>query len=83
MTGSPYGFMEPCEEWLALAEAAGGVGLFDWDIESNATNCSDQFFRLFGLKPNLPITLEELLALAQCFVRLLALGDVRTPARLR
>ncbi len=49
--------------WLELAEAAGGVGTFDWDIEKNTAKCSDQYFRLFGLNPQPGVSLEEFLEL--------------------
>lgn len=48
-------------DWLTLAEAAGGVGTFDWDIVKNTAKCSDQFFRLFGIDPSVGVTLEEFL----------------------
>lgn len=49
------------DEWLKLAETAGGVGTFDWDIEKNAAKCSDQYYRLFGVEPGADVSLEEFL----------------------
>ena len=49
------------EGWLNLAEAAGGVGTFDWDIENDSAKCSDQYFRLFGLSPKSSVSLQEFL----------------------
>ena len=46
------------EAWLSLAESAGGVGTFDWDIERNTAKCSDQYFRLFGIAPSPGVSLE-------------------------
>lgn len=48
--------------WLTLAEAAGGVGTFDWDIVKNTARCSDQYFRLFGIDPSHSVSLEDFLA---------------------
>ena len=49
------------EAWLNLAEAAGGVGTFDWDIVNNSAKCSDQYFRLFGVEPSPGVSLEAFL----------------------
>ena len=49
------------EEWLKLTQAAGGVGVYDWDIENNTARCSDQCFRLFGVTPSTGVSLEEFL----------------------
>ena len=47
------------EEWRKLAQDAGGIGTYDWDIEKNTAKCSAQYFRLFGLDPSLNVSLEE------------------------
>ena len=49
------------ETWLKAAEAAGGIGTFDWDIEHDTATCSDQYFRLFGIEPSPGVSLEEFL----------------------
>jgi signal transduction histidine kinase len=47
------------EEWLSLAQSAGGIGLWDWDIVNNTSKCSDQQFRLYGLEPRSPFRYED------------------------
>jgi PAS domain S-box-containing protein len=37
------------EEMLLLAQRAGGVAIFDWDVRSQTAHCSAEFFRIFGL----------------------------------
>ena len=49
------------EEWLKLAQDAGGIGTYDWDIEKNTAKCSDRYFRLFGRTPDPAVSLEEFL----------------------
>jgi PAS domain S-box-containing protein len=39
------------EEWLRSAQAAAGVGIWEWDSESGRTRASEQQFRLYGLEP--------------------------------
>jgi PAS domain S-box-containing protein len=39
------------EERLQRAQAAGGVGLFSLDIHSNEISASEEFCRIFGVKP--------------------------------
>lgn len=34
------------EEQLRLAQAAGGVGTFDWDLATQAARCSQEYFRV-------------------------------------
>jgi len=36
------------EAWLRLAQAAGGVGLFDWQIAAQQARCSDYLFQIVG-----------------------------------
>ena len=36
------------EEWLRLAQAAGGVGLFDWHLATGVARCSDHLFEVIG-----------------------------------
>jgi len=37
------------EQMLLLAQRAGGVAIFDWDVRSQTAHCSAEFFRIFGL----------------------------------
>ncbi|MFH0975817.1 MAG: PAS domain S-box protein [Spirochaetota bacterium] len=37
------------EERLSLAQAAAGSGVWDWNIQADTLQWSDEFFRLFGL----------------------------------
>ena len=37
------------DEMLRLAQRAGGVATFDWDIRNQVAQCSSEFFRIFGL----------------------------------
>ena len=39
------------EHMLMLAQRAGGVAVFDWDVASETAHCSAEFFRIFGLPP--------------------------------
>ena len=39
------------EEHLRLAQEAGGIGTWEWDLRSSAMIWSDQMFRTLGLKP--------------------------------
>ena len=39
------------EQMLMLAQRAGGVAVFDWDVRSRIAHCSAEFFRIFGLPP--------------------------------
>ncbi|MDF2798581.1 MAG: hypothetical protein K0R85_1325 [Devosia sp.] len=46
-------------QFLSLAQEAGGVGTFEWDLRTNIVTGSPAFLRLYGLDPNrpeLPIT---------------------------
>jgi len=36
------------EQMLMLAQRAGGVGVFDWDVNSQVAHGSAEFFRIFG-----------------------------------
>ena len=38
-------------ERLALATRAGGVGVWDWDLESDTLTWDDQMFALYGIRP--------------------------------
>ena len=53
--------LKESEAWLDLAETAGGVGTFDWDIVQNTAKCSDQYFRLFGIEPSPDVSFEAFL----------------------
>ncbi|MFK7960829.1 MAG: PAS domain-containing protein [Phycisphaerales bacterium] len=47
------------ENRLALAMKASGIGLWDWDIESDGTFFSDTFYTMLGYDPgDLPMTLN-------------------------
>ena len=37
------------EEMLTLAQRAGGVATFEWDIRRQVAHCSTEFFRIYGL----------------------------------
>ncbi|HEV8395441.1 MAG TPA: MASE1 domain-containing protein [Vicinamibacterales bacterium] len=37
------------EEMLLLAQRAGGVAIFDWDVRRETAHCSAEYFRIFGL----------------------------------
>ena len=37
------------EEMLLLAQRAGGVAIFDWDVRREVAHCSAEYFRIFGL----------------------------------
>ena len=37
------------EDMLLLAQRAGGVAIFDWDVRSQTAHCSAEFFRTVGL----------------------------------
>jgi PAS domain S-box-containing protein len=39
------------EERLRMAQAAAGVGTFDWDITRQEAHCSDEYFRIIGIGP--------------------------------
>jgi PAS domain S-box-containing protein len=39
------------QEWLSLAQGAGGIGLWDWDLVNDTVKCSDQLYRLYGREP--------------------------------
>ncbi|HSO42448.1 MAG TPA: PAS domain S-box protein [Rhodospirillales bacterium] len=40
------------EARLKLAQDAGGVGVWDWDLRANRISWSDSYFRLLGLEPS-------------------------------
>src|SRR3984885_224006 len=40
------------EERLRLAQEASGMGVWDWDTQSDRVEWSDQTFRIFGLQPS-------------------------------
>lgn len=40
------------EERLKLAQAAGDVGTWDWDLLTDSATCSPQYFQLYGLPPS-------------------------------
>ncbi len=50
------------EERLRLIQAAGGIGGFDVDLGNDRVICSPEFYALFGLAPDAPLTTELLLA---------------------
>ncbi len=52
------------EERLVLAQQAGGIGMFDWDVRSNALSCSPTEVSLLGLAPSeAPRTFADLSAI--------------------
>ncbi len=52
------------EERLRLAQEAGGIGVWDWDVARDAATCSEAYCRLYGLDPKGPghQSLEDWLA---------------------
>lgn len=51
------------DERLQLAQEAGQVATWDWDIATNAATCSPSYFRLYGLEPSPAMpSLEEWLS---------------------
>jgi PAS domain S-box-containing protein len=44
--------LDPVRESLQLAlEAAGGVGIWDWDVETDLVHADESFARLYGVEP--------------------------------
>ena len=43
--------LQESEERLRMAQAAGGVGTFDWDFNSHTAHCSEEYFRVMGTTP--------------------------------
>lgn len=43
------------EARLLLAQEAGGIGFWDWDLVSGKTNGSPAYFKLYGLPPDAPM----------------------------
>jgi PAS domain S-box-containing protein len=41
--------LEHRQDLLRLAQRAGGVGTFEWDVRNQMAQCSAEFFRMFGL----------------------------------
>jgi PAS domain S-box-containing protein len=52
------------EERLHLAQAAGGVGIFDWDLLTRELRWSEPLFRVFGRTPRASgqVSLDEILS---------------------
>jgi PAS domain S-box-containing protein len=50
------------EERLEIAAAAGGVGVWDWDVLTNRFVYSQQAKKICGLKPDQELTYEDILA---------------------
>jgi PAS domain-containing protein len=40
------------EQMLMLAQRAGGMGVFDWDVVNESAHGSAEYFRIFGLPPH-------------------------------
>jgi two-component system cell cycle sensor histidine kinase/response regulator CckA len=51
------------ESWLRQAQAIAHLGSFRWDRTRNTAVYSEELYRIFGLDPNEPITLEKYLSL--------------------
>lgn len=47
------------EERLRLAQELGGVGSFDWDLDDDTAEVSDQLRQIFGLPPERPTSSEH------------------------
>ncbi|MDE2698508.1 MAG: hypothetical protein OXI23_06535, partial [Gemmatimonadota bacterium] len=43
--------LQRSEERLTHALEAGGIGLFDWNIQNDSAVCTDRYFELFGFPP--------------------------------
>lgn len=43
--------LQRSEERLTHALNAGGIGLFDWDIQNDRAVCTDRYFEIFGFPP--------------------------------
>ena len=39
-------------EWLELAHSAGGIGVWEWDLQADHAIWSDSYYRLLGLEPS-------------------------------
>ncbi|WP_052808410.1 hybrid sensor histidine kinase/response regulator [Methyloterricola oryzae] len=49
------------EERLSLAQAAAHIGIWDWNLETNATCFNNEYYELFGLPQVVPPTYQEFL----------------------
>ena len=47
------------EQRLELAQAAAGIGTWEWDITANITTASEAYFPLFGLPPHSAVPAHE------------------------
>ena len=47
------------EERLSQAQEAGRIGMFDWNIVEDQTQCNDLYFEIFGLDPGNGMLAEE------------------------
>jgi PAS domain S-box-containing protein len=50
-------------ERLMLAQSAAGVAIWDWNVATNATSFSPEYYELFGLPPGIPHGYEDFLKL--------------------
>ncbi len=51
------------EERLNLAQSAGGIGIWDWDVEHDQVSLSPLYYRLLGLFEGMPYGYEDFLAM--------------------
>ncbi|MDO9714250.1 hybrid sensor histidine kinase/response regulator [Paracraurococcus lichenis] len=47
------------EAWLRLAQQAGGVGTWEWDVATGALRWSEECHRIHGTDPCCPVTVES------------------------
>ena len=70
--------LQRSEERLSHALEAGGVGLFDWDIQNDRAVCTDRYFELFGFRPRETMVSEaEWLARVHSEDRMRAQAEVK------
>lgn len=56
--------LERSERSLKRAQHVSKVGSWDFDVANNKLQCSEETYRIFGILPAVPVTLEKLLSFA-------------------
>lgn len=54
------------EERLRLVQAAGRIGSIDYDLQRDEATCSDEWYDLYGLPTETPISLERMRTIVVC-----------------
>ena len=54
-----YAELQRSEAFLAEAQRLSSTGSFSWRVDNDAITWSDELYRIFGLEPNVPLTLER------------------------